>query len=507
MYTRLSTTFPAIFSIVCLVLAVSQTTFFVNQTQAEDKFLVSGISTDILPDGFVMTITGDSPPAYTVSERFDPFRVILDVAKTDFDSKIQLEKILPQNKFSKLHLSVLKDQKPPLARFEFTVGENIVYEVQRVKNGLELKFNETAENVTNVANKAPTETPVPQDKVAEKIFAGPEQNLDLLKAGKEETTEVDRYKDSFSLSGYKKERVSVDFYKIDIHNVFRLFRQISPLNIIVDEAVQGSITIALNDVPWDFALDVIMNLADLKKEERFNTIVIYPKDKEFSWPQNAGDNLSLEVDVEAVQEEAFLIEQSTNQPVSIMQAKQFLVEARKFEKNEDYEEAVATYEKAMNLWPENTKISNKLANIYLGRLNMNAKANYYARKTLEKNPSDNKAALYGAISSANMDQIPEALEFFAQSISSEIPMKEALVSYAAFSEKNEQPEVALKLLDSYSDHYGDTVHIMVTKARILDKIGEREKATAQYRALLTSGFQMRPDLKKYVEGRISAGNF
>ena len=502
MYTRLTTTFPALFSIVCLTLFFSQATVFVSHSKAEENYMISDIKTDIHSSGFIMAISGNSPPAYTVSERFDPFRIIVDIARAEFNNTIKLEDILPDNKFSKLHLSILKDQKPPIARFEFTLSENTIYDVQRVKNGLELKFSEQSTSQKDV------DKTVQKDTVTEKVFAEPETSIDLLKPeGQQEKSEEDKIRDSFSFSGYNNERISVDFYKIDLHNVFRLFRQITDLNIIVDEAVNGTITLALTDVPWDFALDIILNLADLKKEERYNTIVVYPKNKEFLWPQRAADNLSLEVDAEVIQEEALIIEQSTNQPVEIMQAKELLVEARQLEKKDDYEDAAILYEKAAKLWPENSKISNKLANLYLGRINQSAKAYHFAKKTLEKNPADTKAALYCAIASANMDKIPEALDYFAQSISNDPPMKEALVSYAAFSEKNNQPDAALKLLNSYTDNYGDTVHIMVSKARILDKIGEREKATAQYKALLTSGFQIRPDLKKFVEGRIEAGNF
>ena len=501
MYTRLKTTFPALFSIVCITLTLLYVSVLASPTEAADTYQVSDVRTDIQSDGFVMTITGNSPPAYTVSERFDPFRVIVDVARAEFDPSIALEKILPDNAFSKLHLSVLKDQEPPIARFEFTVSENISYNVERIKNGIELKFSQDAVAQTESAES-------PSDSVTEKVFAQPESDVDLLKPkATEEKSEADKIRDSFSFSGYNTDRISVDFYKIDLHNVFRLFRQITDLNIIVDEAVNGTITLALTDVPWDFALDIILNLADLKKEEQFNTIVIYPKDKEFFWPQRANDNLSLEVDEDVVQEEALIIEQSTNQPVEIMQAKELLLKAREQEKDGSYEDAARLYEQAAKLWPENSKITNKLANMYLGRMNMSAKALYFGKMSLKTNPSDTKAALYCAIAAANMDKIPEAMEYFNQSVSENPPMKEALVSYAAFSEKNDQPEVALKLLNTYSDNYGDTVHIMVGKARILDKIGEREKATAQYRALLTSGFQMRPDLKKYVEGRVNTSNF
>ncbi|MEE4164917.1 MAG: secretin and TonB N-terminal domain-containing protein [Desulfocapsaceae bacterium] len=495
MYTRLTTTFLTIFSIVCLTLTIMASPVL---AAPGGTYMVTAINTDIQSDGFVMTISGEDVPVYTVTERFDPFRVIVDVAGVEFSEAVELDKILPANKFATLKIAELSDRQPAVGRFEFAVAENIVYDVKLAGNNLQISLNAQPEAAGTPASPA-------TDKVAESVFAEPAQKVSMLNPEEQKKAdEMQKLKDSFSFSGYNNERISVDFYKIDLHNVFRLFRQITDLNIIVDEAVNGSITLALTDVPWDFALDIILNLADLKKEERYNTIVIYPKDKEFLWPQRAVDNLSFEADVEVVQEEALIIEQSTNQPAEIMQAKELLLKGSRLEKKDDYEEAVDLYEKAYTLWPENTRISNRIANLYLGRLNLNAKAFHYAQKTLQNDPADTKAALYCAIAAANMDKTAEATEYFSQSVSDMPPMKEALVSFAAFSENNNQKDVALKLLDTYSSNYGDTLHIMVSKARIYDSIGEKDKATAQYRALLTSGFQMRPDLRQYVQDRVSA---
>ena len=95
------------------------------------------------------------------------------------------------------------------------------------------------------------------------------------------------------------------------------------------------------------------------------------------------------------------------------------------------------------------------------------------------------------------------MEYFAQSITGEPPLKEALISYAAFSEEKGQPEAALKLLDKYSENYSDTVDTMVAKARLYDTMGQTAKATEQYKALLYSGYQLVPGLKKYIRGRIA----
>ena len=82
-------------------------------------------------------------------------------------------------------------------------------------------------------------------------------------------------------------------------------------------------------------------------------------------------------------------------------------------------------------------------------------------------------------------------------------MKEALMSFAAFSENNGQNEAALKILEKYHSYYGENLETMVAKARMLDKLGKPKDATKQYQAILTSGFQLRLDLKKYIEGRLA----
>ena len=55
---------------------------------------------------------------------------------------------------------------------------------------------------------------------------------------------------------------------------------------------------------------------------------------------------------------------------------------------EEFEDAVLLYTKAFELWPENTKITNRLATLYLVNLGMNAKAVYYAKESLKHDPKN-----------------------------------------------------------------------------------------------------------------------
>lgn len=641
MYPKLSTFQPTIFLTLCLLLLMSTGSVFAENTlpAADKSYLIQDIKSNLQGDALSVEIIGNSLPDYNTFELFNPARLILDIAHAKMDTKINPDKILPDNSYAKLVTKPLTDQDPSITRFEFTINESHTYSVDRDQNNLLILIHpktDTTQAVTPAApqtaapvasaqdNSAPTmlqdmiikkgaeqseililaDTPIKDfrhnivvgkkglpdmmfidimgvdgSKLARETEVGtalskirvapkgtgirllfdsglpslfdytvtpdPQGLLVTIKEVKQgsqqgvskdskapadstlgnlidsSATALNKGKtkgesssdnlsgvldNSFNFGGYKDtKRISVDFFKIDLHNVFRLFREISGVNIIVDDSVQGSLTLALNDVPWDFALDVILNLKDLRKEERFNTIVIYPAQKEFFWPVREQDNLSVEADLSIVQQEqdALVIEQSAAQSEESVQSKELIRKARIEEKGDNMEQAVALYEQAFQLDPKNANLANRLAVLYLANLGMNAKAVYFAKESLKIDPRNSQAALYAAIGLANMNQIAEATDYFSQSVSAPTPMKEALISYASFSEQNGQPESALKLIAKYNTLYGESVDTMVAKARIYDKMGQKEKANEQYRALLASGYQLVPGLKQYIQARLA----
>jgi type IV pilus assembly protein PilQ len=57
--------------------------------------------------------------------------------------------------------------------------------------------------------------------------------------------------------------VSLDFEGVDLRAVLRTFAEITGLNIVIDPAVQGTVDVALRDVPWDQALDIILRANQL----------------------------------------------------------------------------------------------------------------------------------------------------------------------------------------------------------------------------------------------------
>jgi type IV pilus assembly protein PilQ len=78
---------------------------------------------------------------------------------------------------------------------------------------------------------------------------------------------------------YTGRRISLNMVDADIPQVFRLFHEISGLNFVLDPSVSGRVTIAVDDVPWDQALDIILKNNNLDKVLEGNVVRIAPTEK------------------------------------------------------------------------------------------------------------------------------------------------------------------------------------------------------------------------------------
>jgi type IV pilus secretin PilQ/predicted competence protein len=77
---------------------------------------------------------------------------------------------------------------------------------------------------------------------------------------------------------YSGEPISVNLKDVDLRDFFRLVHEISGLNVVVDPNVKGTLTIVLDDVPWDQALDIVLRNNDLEKQLDGNVLRIATKE-------------------------------------------------------------------------------------------------------------------------------------------------------------------------------------------------------------------------------------
>lgn len=73
---------------------------------------------------------------------------------------------------------------------------------------------------------------------------------------------------------YHGQHVSLDFKDADVHNVLRLLAEVSKLNLVATDDVRGKVTLRLFDVPWDQALDIVLQVLNLESEQEGNVIRI-----------------------------------------------------------------------------------------------------------------------------------------------------------------------------------------------------------------------------------------
>jgi type IV pilus secretin PilQ/predicted competence protein len=78
---------------------------------------------------------------------------------------------------------------------------------------------------------------------------------------------------------YSGRLISLDLQDTDIDNALRIIAEVSNLNIIASEEVSGKVTLRLNDVPWDQALDVILKTNGLDKVQEGSVVRIAPFEK------------------------------------------------------------------------------------------------------------------------------------------------------------------------------------------------------------------------------------
>ncbi|MFS8974397.1 type IV pilus secretin PilQ [Cupriavidus necator] len=77
--------------------------------------------------------------------------------------------------------------------------------------------------------------------------------------------------------GYRGERLSLNFQNIDIRSLLQVFADFTNLNIITSESVQGNLTLRLKDVPWDQALQIVMDAKGLASRRNGNVLWVAPK--------------------------------------------------------------------------------------------------------------------------------------------------------------------------------------------------------------------------------------
>ena len=284
--------------------------------QASSESAVAQVEVDRVGQQTIVRVQGDGPLNYHVSRLSDPPRVVVD-----FDAA---HLTAPRNVIASDHEPVrrvrLGQSQPGQVRVVIDLAAVTPFKVEKREQALLVAFDDqpqsaAAHAAVPVAKQERAEAKVPVDHAAAPSFRLP-TNLNgsaALASPKPQTinpatvlngvaantsqvtatptsqvTVTPAVADSSQppvatpvaapVKAYSGEAISVNLKDVDLKDFFRLIHEISGLNVVLDPAVKGSVTLVLDEVPWDQALDIVMRNNGLNKELDGNVLRIATRD-------------------------------------------------------------------------------------------------------------------------------------------------------------------------------------------------------------------------------------
>jgi len=270
--------------------------------------------------GPVVTLSGSGRLAYTTLELENPQRLVIDLAGTV--SRVDHSQVaVDRGGVQRVRAGQFKRSPEPVSRVVIDLDGPVPYHIEAGESDLKIAFGAPgapapvaaaqadpspapaaadaavapAETKTVEAAQVPTTVAVdnaPAPTVAtralapdaiEKLLRSPSLAAEEPPAG---LTPAPTAQGNFETrtivtdkSSYAGKKISLNLVDTDIKQIFRLFHEISGLNFVLDPAVEGKVTIVLDNVPWDQALDIILKNNGLDKQYENNVIRIAPTQK------------------------------------------------------------------------------------------------------------------------------------------------------------------------------------------------------------------------------------
>ncbi len=119
-----------------------------------------------------------------------------------------------------------------------------------------------------------------------------------------------------SRTGYIGEKLSLNFQNIEVRSVLNVIADFTDLNIITSDTVSGNLTLRLKDVPWDQALDIILQTRGLDQRKNGSVVWIAPRDELATKEKLALESKQQITELEPVRTESFQLNYAKAETIS-----------------------------------------------------------------------------------------------------------------------------------------------------------------------------------------------
>ncbi|MBC7363835.1 MAG: type IV pilus secretin PilQ [Candidatus Aminicenantes bacterium] len=281
----------------------------------ESQVQFTGLNINNAPGQVTVKIglSGEAPIQAFALE--NPNRLVIDLLNTQYQKPIQAYQVDKAN-VEKLRIGQFKISDPcPITRLVFDLKDASWYSLDTSRNGLAITFYAPAEALVaenkikdsekpkretvsaSMANALPVlettrmvkETPATEAEAAllkpqpveNKKTAEPEPKIAKETQAKPQQRQEDKFKPRViqtTEEKYSGEIISLKFKDADLRDVILFLADFAGLNVIFDPGVRGTITMNLQEVPWDQALEIILKQHKLGKIIEGNVLRIAPVD-------------------------------------------------------------------------------------------------------------------------------------------------------------------------------------------------------------------------------------
>jgi len=245
------------------------------------------ISSRVNAKGASLIIEASNPVAY-IATRPDPLTVVVDFRNVVADGVANSFAASARNPIASVVVEPAEPSDAPSSRIRIVLAEAVGHRVRSDRNAIIIEFDKPSGARSPDAIRAADRTVARVDPLAAlglanaqqpgsaappPAAAGVAQPPSAASPAQAPGTVGTRAQPP-SISGaaardqqqatpgqprrYTGHPISLDFQGADLRSVLRVFAEDSGLNIVIDPAVQGTVDVALRDVPWDQALDIIL---------------------------------------------------------------------------------------------------------------------------------------------------------------------------------------------------------------------------------------------------------
>ncbi len=162
-------------------------------------------------------------------------------------------------------------------------GKPWVHAAVYLKQPVPYSVRQEGQNVIldfNVASLGEAATPSMEKKTAPEASSGlAPENQKRSKASENRKAKKAPVADESSTARYTGQKISLDFQDADIRAVLRLLAETGGVSIVAGPDVKGSVNVHMRDVPWDQALETILDIHGLAKKEMGNVISVMSLEK------------------------------------------------------------------------------------------------------------------------------------------------------------------------------------------------------------------------------------